>query len=70
MKKLNFATKVTVARVQRSDMSSSASAERMKLQAEINSRPVKIDRSVFIKSDAEKAELKIEKAHWKKLMSI
>jgi hypothetical protein len=69
MKKLHFATKVTVARVQRSDASSSA-AERTKLQAEINSRPVTIDRSVFRKSDAEKAELKIEKAHWKRKMSI
>lgn len=70
MKKLNFATRVTVARVQRSDASASAVTERTKLQAEINSRPVIIDKSVFRKSDAEKAELKIEKAHWKRKMSI
>lgn len=69
MKKLHFATRVTVARVQRSDASSSV-AERTKLQAETNSRPVTIDRSVFTKTDAEKAELKIEKAHWKRKMGM
>lgn len=67
MKKLNFATRVTVAGIQRGDTSGAAVAERAKLQAEINSHPVKIDKSVFQKTDKEKLELKIEKAHWKRL---
>ena len=66
MKKLNFATRVSVARVQRSDASASASAERMKLQSEINNRPVIIDRSVFRKSEIEKEELKLAKFKWKR----
>lgn len=67
MKKLNFATRVTVAGIQRADVSGAAVAERARLQAEINNHPVKIDKSVFQKTDKEKLELKIEKAHWKKL---
>jgi len=67
MKKLNFATRVTVAGIQRSDTTGSAVNERNRLQAEINSHPVKIDRSVFQKTEHEKEELKIEKAHWKKM---
>lgn len=67
MKRLNFATRVTVAGIQRADVSGAAVAERTRLQAEINNRPVNIDRTVFEKTDKEKAELKIEKAHWKKL---
>lgn len=67
MKKLNFATRVTVAGIQRADVSGAAVAERTRLQAEINNRPVRIDKSVFKKTEQEKLELKIEKAHWKKL---
>lgn len=69
MKKLNFATRITVAGIQRSDMSGAANAERAKVQAEINNHPIKIDKSIFQKTDKEKLELKIEKAHWKKLNS-
>lgn len=67
MKKLNFATRVTVAGIQRGDTSGAAVAERARLQAEINNHPVKIDKSVFKKTESERLELKIEKAHWKKL---
>jgi hypothetical protein len=67
MKKLNFATRVTVAGVQRGDSTGSAVNERNRLQAEINSHPIKIDRSVFQKTEHEREELKIEKAHWKKM---
>lgn len=67
MKKLNFATRITVAGVQRGDSTGSAVNERNRLQAEINNHPIRIDRTVFKKTEAEKLELKIEKAHWKKL---
>jgi hypothetical protein len=65
--KLNFATRVTVAVLQRSDVSGNAVSERAKLQAQINSNPVRIDRSVFKKSEIEKIELASAKARWKKL---
>jgi hypothetical protein len=67
MKKLNFATRITVAVLQRGDTTGSAVNERNRLQAEINNHPIKIDRSVFKKTEHEKEELKIEKAHWKKM---
>ena len=67
MKKLNFATRVTVAGIQKSDVSGAAVSERNRLQTEINNHLVKIDKSVFEKTDKERIELKIEKAHWKKL---
>ena len=66
MKKLNFATKVGVATIQRGDSTGSAVNERNRLNAEVNSRPVTIDKSVFQKTDKEREELRIEKAHWKK----
>lgn len=66
MKNLNFATRVSVAVLQRGDSTGSAVNERNRLQAEVNSRPVTIDRTVFRKTDAEREELRIEKAHWKK----
>ena len=66
MKKLNFATRVSVAVLQRGDSTGSAVNERNRLNAEINSRPVTIDKSVFQKTDKEREELRIEKAHWKK----
>lgn len=64
--KLHFATKVATGRIQRSDASASASTERMKLQSEVNSRPVVIDRSIFRKSQIEKEELKLAKFKWKR----
>ena len=66
MKKLNFATRVSVAVLQRGDSTGSAVNERNRLQSEVNSRPVTIDRTVFQKTDKEREELRIEKAHWKK----
>ena len=66
MKKLNFATRVSVAVLQRGDSTGSAVNERNRLNAEVNSRPVTIDRTVFQKTDKEREELRIEKAHWKK----
>lgn len=66
MKKLNFATKITVATIQRGDSSGSAVNEGNRLNAEINSKSINIDKSVFRKTDKERIELKIEKAHWKK----
>jgi len=67
MKKLNFATRVSVAGIQRSDVSGAASAERAKLQAEINNRPVRIDRSVFKKTEIERMELSNAKSKWKRM---
>lgn len=64
--KLNFATRVSVAGIQRSDVSGAANAERAKVQAQINSNPVRIDRSVFKKTDVERVELASAKARWKK----
>jgi hypothetical protein len=64
--KLNFASKVTVAGVQRSDTSGAANAERAKLQTEINSAPVNIDRTVFAKDDIERIKLANAKAEWKR----
>jgi hypothetical protein len=65
--KLNFASKVTVGTTAKSDSSNMYSNERARLQAEINSHPINIDRSIFSKTDHEKAELKTEKAHWKRM---
>lgn len=66
MKKLNFATRVSVAVLQRGDSTGSAVNERNRLNAETNSRQVTIDKTVFQKTDKEREELRIEKAHWKK----
>lgn len=65
--KLNFAEKVRPMLSAKSDSDGSRAQQRAIIQAEINSRPVSIDRSVFQKTEQEKEELRIEKAHWKKL---
>ena len=65
--KTNFAEKVRPILSAKTDSSNSYSNERARVQAEINSRPVSIDRTVFQKSETEKEELRIEKAHWKKM---
>lgn len=59
--KLNFAQRITVRGIMKSDVSASATDKRNQLQAEINSRPVVIDKSVFRKSEFEKEELKLAK---------
>jgi hypothetical protein len=61
MSKLNFAERITVRGSVRSDVSASANDKRMQVQAEINSRPVVLDKSVFQKSEFEKEELKLAK---------
>lgn len=65
MKKINFASRVMVPRT--TTQTSNFNPERLKVQEEINapSSKVNIDRSVFVKTEEEKQELKIEKAHWK-----
>jgi hypothetical protein len=45
----------------KSDNSASATDQRNRLQSEVNSRPVIIDRAVFVKSEYEKEELKLAK---------
>jgi hypothetical protein len=65
--KLNFATRVNVAGVERSNNNGAQNVERAKVQAMINANPLVIDRSVFEKTEQEREELRIEKAHWKKL---
>jgi hypothetical protein len=59
--KLNFATRITSRATMKSDSSASATDQRNRLQAEVNSRPVIIDRAVFVKSQHEKEELKLAK---------
>ena len=66
--KLNFAQRVTVAGISKSDLSNMHANERAKVQAMINSNPVIIDRKVFQKSEFEKTELKIAKMKWKALL--
>ena len=65
--KLNFATRVRAGASGRGESQVGNPQERLKLQSEINSRPVRIDRSVFKKSDVERVELSTAKARWKKL---
>jgi len=67
MRRLNFATRVTVATTSKSDASGMHANKRAEVQAEINSHPVRIDRTVFQKTEAEKEILKAEKAHWNKI---
>lgn len=66
MKRLHFAERVTVYGLTKTDSMGAAVEGRTRLQSEIQ-RPLIIDRTVFEKTDKEKLELKIEKAHWKKL---
>ena len=66
--KLNFAERITVRGTMKSDLSASASDKRIQVQAEVNSRPVIIDKSVFVKSDFEKQEIKNAKAKHKRYL--
>jgi hypothetical protein len=66
--KLNFATRITSRATMKSDNSASATDQRNRLQSEVNSRPVIIDRAVFVKSDFEKQELKNAKAKHKRYL--
>jgi hypothetical protein len=66
MKKLNFATRVTVYGLTKSDSMGAAADGRVRLQAEIQ-RPLIIDRSVFKKTEIERIELSNAKSKWKKL---
>jgi hypothetical protein len=63
--KLNFATRVKVALTPKTDTSNGYSNERMRLNAEINSRKIDLDSSVFMKTPAEKLEVKLAKLKWK-----
>lgn len=67
MKKLNFATRVTVAASAKADSSNMYANERAKVQAQTNSRQLVLDRTVFTKTDVEKQELKNAKFRWKRL---
>ena len=68
--KLNFATKVSNMVMPKSDNNGANNAQRAMVQGAVNVNPVKIDRSVFVKTASEKEELRIEKAHWKKINSL
>lgn len=68
--KLHFAQRVTIAIAAKSDSSNMFGSERAKVQALVNSAPVTIDRSCFVKTDLEKQELKNAKSHWKRLQVI
>jgi hypothetical protein len=68
--KLHFATRVSTKLTPKHDTEGSASQQRVAVLAEINKHKVNIDRSVFSKSDKEKEELRIEKAHYRKLQRI
>lgn len=67
--KLNFATRVASVVAVKSETSNMFNAERMKVQASVNARPVIIDRSVFRKTEIEKLELSNAKAYWKKTLA-
>lgn len=69
MKKLNFAERITVRGTMKSDASASATNKRAEVQAEVNSRPVVLDKSVFVKSDFEKQEIKNAKAKHKRYLA-
>lgn len=63
--KLNFATRVNAVISAKSD-NNQFNAERAKVQASVNARPVIIDRTVFQKTDIERAELATAKSKWKR----
>lgn len=62
--KTNFATKVVITDGQRS-ITNYTSPHREAVQAEVNKYKVDIDYSVFEKTEQERNELRIEKAHYK-----
>jgi hypothetical protein len=64
--KLNFATRVASMRTAKSDVSRANDVEKAKVQAAVNGSPVIIDRSVFKKTDIERAELATAKIKWKR----
>lgn len=68
--KLNFATRVSNMITVKSDNNGAHNAQRAIVQSAVNANQVKIDRSVFVKTASEKEELRIEKAHWKKMNSL
>jgi hypothetical protein len=68
--KLNFATKVSNMITVKSDNNGANNAQRAMVQGAVNTNQVKIDKSVFVKTASEKEELRIEKAHWKKINSL
>jgi hypothetical protein len=67
--KLNFAQRITVRGTMKADLSASATDKRNQVQAEVNSRPVILDKSVFVKSDFEKQEIKNAKAKHKRYLT-
>lgn len=63
--KLHFAVRVPVRTTRVSNSENQANAQkRAEVQAEINMHKVKIDRSVFSKTQHEKDELKLAKLKW------
>lgn len=64
--KLNFATRVASMRTAKSDVSRANDAEKAKVQAMVNGSPLIIDRSVFKKTEIERAELATAKSKWKR----
>lgn len=64
--KLNFATRVSSMVTAKSDTNAANNAQRATVQASINANPVIIDRSVFRKTDIERAELANAKSKWKR----
>ena len=64
--KLNFATRVASMRTAKSDVSRANDAEKAKVQAMVNGTPLIIDRSVFKKTEIERAELATAKSKWKR----
>lgn len=63
--KVYYAQKVIVQTVPRSDLSGAANTNKLNLQNEINKHKVNIDKSVFIKTEKDVDNLKIEKAQFK-----
>lgn len=66
MKKLNFATRITVLGTPKlsgkDNVSGAVAQNRAKVQAEINKHKVNINRDEFVKSSSEKDVLKLRKA--------
>jgi hypothetical protein len=63
--KHNFAQRVIVKTVPRTDGGGSTSQNKAILQAEVNKNKFVLDKSVFVKTAEEKERLKIAKAQYK-----
>lgn len=69
MKNVNFAERVRVKVIPRTETQSGSSQARTELHNEINKHKVVIDKDCFVKTEIEKLELKQAKVEWRKTKS-